>query len=202
MDKLDEMYAKQKELMARVPHGIRKEVYPSVQITLDIIEDALLYLNSLGHKPWRPNPLNPVEQLERLDNLARSVGRLKHEAMLMVNGQATKVSIHDDHYDKICRNMISVLGMIEESVEYMNSVRDLMLAESAPQSDIYTAALAHKREEGVDIEFFWLEAMIQGGFSPEEIYGEYMKKWAINIKRYEDAAKGDFKWDKRAEGKL
>jgi len=63
VEKLIEM---QKDLMAKVPHTVRPEVERSRTAGLGLIEEVLEYLNSLGHKPWRPNPLPREDQLEEI----------------------------------------------------------------------------------------------------------------------------------------
>lgn len=196
---LENMMEKQKELMARVPHTVRKEVYPTMVMTFNIIEDLFLYMNSLGHKPWRPTPLSITEQDKRFKNFLCSVARLReiHE------GTGTQeVNIDQQRYEKMTRNMISLLGIIEESVEYHNSSNEFMALNGYVESNANAAKATHKKEEGVDMLFFWLEAMIQAGYTPKELYEAYCRKWNINIKRYESLEKGDTSWDKRSEGNL
>jgi phosphoribosyl-ATP pyrophosphohydrolase len=114
---LDEWESMQHALMKKVPHDVRPELERIRTSVFGIIEEALEYLNSLGHKPWRPNPQPRNEQLEEL----------------------------------------------------------------------------------TDMFFFILELKAQSGFSWDEIIDEYIRKHAVNLKRYEDAKSGDFKWDNRSE---
>ena len=67
MDSIQELFELQKEIMERVPGGDTPEVMAH-QITcgLGVIEETLEYLNSIGRKPWRPNPLPPEKQKEEL----------------------------------------------------------------------------------------------------------------------------------------
>ncbi len=172
---------KQKELMAKVPHTVRPDVYPKMLIGREIIEKLLLYLNSCGHKPWRTKPLDEGVQITNLLNLRAEVNDLVrvHERHTKTLGEVP---------DLESRRLISALGVIEESLEYLNAVD--------------AGTREEQLEEVTDILFFYLECMILGGFSWAEIEEEYVRKHAVNLKRYEDAAKGDHRWDKRGEGKL
>lgn len=66
MNKLLDM---QRELMEKVPHGINELTARRMVAGLGIIEETLEYLNSTGHKPWRPNPLSEDEQLVELTDI-------------------------------------------------------------------------------------------------------------------------------------
>jgi len=66
---VEHLIAKQKQLMERVPHGISELTARRMVAGLGIIEETLEYLNSTGHKPWRPNPLSESEQLEELTDI-------------------------------------------------------------------------------------------------------------------------------------
>lgn len=70
MDSIQELFELQKEIMERVPGGDTPEVMAH-QITcgLGVIEETLEYLNSIGRKPWRPNPLPPEKQKEELADM-------------------------------------------------------------------------------------------------------------------------------------
>ena len=114
---MENLIEKQKALMEYVPHDISELTARRMVSGLGIIEETLEYLNSTGHKPWRPNPLSKDDQLEEL----------------------------------------------------------------------------------TDVLFFYLELIVMSGFSWEEVESEYSRKHAVNLKRYEDAKKGDFTWDKRSE---
>ena len=180
---LDELLAKQKLLMEKVPHDVRPDAAVKMAAGVKIIESLMLFLNSTGHKPWRPEPLAAMVQQGRLDNLRSAVSALSyiHSTNL---GHNAKIMSKD-----IARKMISGLGIVEESVEYLNSCQE---ENNEP----------HKLEELVDILFFWLEQLAMSGFSVEDVVNEYHRKWAVNIKRYEDAETGDYSWDKRSDGVL
>ena len=88
------------------------------------------------------------------------------------------------------------LGIIEETMEYLNSIgrKQWRPTPLPPDKQI---------EELVDILHFYLELILRSGFTWEDIVIEYARKHAINLKRYEDGAKGDFSWDdKGAKGEL
>ena len=172
---------KQKELMAKVPHTVRPDVFPKMLAGRRIIEKLLLYVNSCGHKPWRTKPLVEGVQITNLLNLRAEVDNLVriHEKHITTVGQVPGAE---------SRRLISALGIIEETLEYLNAVD--------------SGTKAEQLEEVTDILFFYLESVILGGFSWAEIEEEYVRKHAVNLKRYEDAAKGNWEWDKRHEGRL
>lgn len=66
---MEHLIAKQKQLMEQVPHGISEQTARRMVAGLGIIEETLEYLNSTGHKPWRPNPLSEEHQLEELTDI-------------------------------------------------------------------------------------------------------------------------------------
>ena len=66
MDKLLDM---QKQLMEKVPHGVTEETARRMVAGLGVIEETLEYLNSTGHKPWRPTPLKREDQLEEITDI-------------------------------------------------------------------------------------------------------------------------------------
>ena len=105
----------QKELMGKVPHDVNPLVARRMVSGLGVIEETLEYLNSTGHKPWRPNPLSEKAQLEEI----------------------------------------------------------------------------------TDILFFYLELVALSGLTLDQIEEEYIRKHAVNLKRYEDGKKGDYAWDDR-----
>ncbi len=93
------------------------------------------------------------------------------------------------------RRMVSGLGIIEETLEYLNSTghkpwRPIPLPREA------------QLEEITDILFFYLEMVILGDFTWQEIEEQYVLKHAINLERYKRGKEGDFGWDKRSEGGL
>jgi len=67
VDSIQELFELQKIIMERVPGGDTPEAMAH-QITcgLGIIEETMEYLNSIGRKPWRPQPLPPDQQLEEI----------------------------------------------------------------------------------------------------------------------------------------
>lgn len=84
------------------------------------------------------------------------------------------------------------LGLIEEVLEYLSSIgRKPWRPIPQPENE--------RLEELTDILFYYLEAVNLSGFSWEQIAQEYWRKWQVNMKRYEDGAKGDFSWDKRLQ---
>lgn len=62
---------KQKLLMSHIPHGhvIKEEHQPRVVAGMGIIEEVLEYLNAIGFKSWRPDPLTLDDQLEELTDI-------------------------------------------------------------------------------------------------------------------------------------
>ncbi len=116
---LERLLEMQKQLMEKVPHDVSAVTARRMVTGLGIIEETLEYLNSTGHKPWRPNPLPRPAQLEEI----------------------------------------------------------------------------------TDILFFYLELMLLGGFSWQEIEDEYVRKHAENLERYRRAKKGDYGWNHRDEKK-
>jgi len=117
---LEKLLEMQKQLMEKVPHAVSDLTARRMVSGLGIIEETLEYLNSTGHKPWRPNPLPREAQLEEI----------------------------------------------------------------------------------TDILFFYLEQVILGGFTWQEIEEEYVRKHAVNLERYRRAKEGDFGWNDRGKGEL
>jgi hypothetical protein len=58
----------QSVLMKKVPDAGRfpNNTTPTVIAALGLIEETMEYLNTLGYKSWRPNPLERKRQLEEL----------------------------------------------------------------------------------------------------------------------------------------
>lgn len=75
---MKELLDKQKELMAHVPHGhtIKDDHQATVVAACGIIEEVMEYLNAIGFKSWRPNPLSREEQLEELTDIHFFVAEL------------------------------------------------------------------------------------------------------------------------------
>ncbi len=59
----------QKQLMAKVPHSISEVTARRMVSGLGLIEETLEYLNSTGHKPWRPMPQSEEAQLEEITDM-------------------------------------------------------------------------------------------------------------------------------------
>lgn len=66
---MEQLLEMQKQLMEKVPHDISQITARRMVAGLGIIEETLEYLNSTGHKPWRPNPLSEEEQLEEITDI-------------------------------------------------------------------------------------------------------------------------------------
>ena len=68
---MKELLEKQKELMFKVPHGhvIKPEHQARVVAGLGLIEETMEFLNAIGVKSWRPNPLPEEDQLEELTDI-------------------------------------------------------------------------------------------------------------------------------------
>ena len=182
-DGMNELLVKQAELMERVPHTLRPDSMAKMVAAVKIIDVLLRYLNSTGHKPWRPTPLSAMTQTKLLGELQDKVGALSYIHSVTLGGDKDY-----SHMEQYGRQLISNFGIIEESIEYINT-----LEETSREDQI---------EELTDILFFYLEQTLLAGFTWEEIQAEYHRKWDVNIKRYEDAEKGDRSWDKRGEDKL
>jgi len=173
----------QKQLMDKVPHDVTKGVYAKMSLAALLMEKTVLYLTSCGHKPWRPEPLSKNEQATRLDLIV-------HVWAGMAQSHYAKDTEESDSIAPLStsRPMISGFGIIEETLEYMSARK---------QGD-----RKNQLEEITDILFFYTEQVILSGFTWADIESEYVRKHAINLKRYEDGKKGDYGWDKREEGKL
>ena len=65
-DDFSNLLVMQMSLMQKVPHEVPAEVIPQITAGLGVIEETLEYLNSIGRKPWRPQPQPQDEQLEEL----------------------------------------------------------------------------------------------------------------------------------------
>lgn len=177
---MNELTDLQKQLMAKVPHGLRDDVRPTVIYAPKVIHNLLLYLTSLGHKPWRPNPLPEEEQARRFATFLESALQLRAFAKMRVDEDIEINPIYD-------RQVISGLGIIEETIEYLYTLGE---------KD------SNGLEEFTDILFFYLESKIMAGFTWDQIRDEYKRKHAVNLARYEAGKQGDYRWDKRAEGSL
>lgn len=181
---IEDLIHKQEELMLKVPHTVRPDALVKMAAGVRVIDTLLRYLNSTGHKPWRPIPLSPIVQEGLLKDLKEKVSTLAY-----IHRTTAGAGNNFDHQDHYARQLVSAYGVIEETIEYVNSLSD--------NSD-----RAHRLEELVDGLFFFMEQMILGEFTWKEIETEYHRKHAINLKRYEDAEKGNWDWDKRKGGSL
>lgn len=65
---MEELLKKQEELMSKIPHGhaIKPDHQAKVVAGLGLIEETMEYLNAIGFKTWRPEPLSREDQLEEL----------------------------------------------------------------------------------------------------------------------------------------
>lgn len=66
---MEHLITKQKQLMDKVPHEVSELTARRMVAGLGVIEETLEYLNSTGHKPWRPIPLDEGDQLEELTDI-------------------------------------------------------------------------------------------------------------------------------------
>ena len=88
------------------------------------------------------------------------------------------------------------LGIIEETLEYLNSIGRKPWRPTPLPPD-------KQLEELADILHFYLELILRSPFDWNDIVIEYARKHAINLKRYEDGVKGDYSWDdKGTKGEL
>lgn len=187
---MDELRSKQQELMTAVPHPLREDSMVRMHAAEVLFERVLVYLNSTGHKPWRPNPLPREEQLKHLVEASDALDTLVH---LHERYQEPSDNVIDDVGSRV---IVSSFGGIEEVLEFLDSWTSFSLYSNPAQR---STERQHMLEELTDELFFFLERMILVDFSWEEIITEYHRKWEVNMKRYADAKKGDYDWDKRAE---
>jgi len=168
----------QKELMDKVPHDMRPGVYNMSVRAIRLIESILLLLAAHGHKPWRPVPLEESEIADR-------TGRCHEAYTSFISSSPSKevVGVPEEYVDR--RSLISTLGVIEESVEYLNAT----MYEQEPE----------RLEEVTDILFFYLELVVLGRFSWAKVEAEYARKHAVNLERYRRAEEGDYGWDERGK---
>lgn len=172
----------QKQLMEQVPHDVSQTVFEKMSIARSLIEQLLLYLTSCGHKPWRPNPLSSEEQLARLHSIVDRWAVLAH-----AHHVPSRSSVSGFPSESV-RSLTSGFGVIEEVLEYL-----LALGTGDRQNQL---------EEITDPLFFYVELVILSGFTWAEIEAEYVRKHAVNLKRYEDGKRGDWGWNNREKGVL
>ena len=169
--------------MAKVPHDVSSSSLVKMEVGAKVIDTLLRFLNSCGTKPWRPRPLSPIVQQGLRKELLDKVSLLSY--VHSTNFGADKDFSNIAHY---ARQLVSVFGIIEESIEYLNTIGKKTRQESL--------------EEITDILFFYLELVLLGGFSLEEIEDQYVRKHAVNLERYRRAKEGDYGWDDRGKGEL
>ena len=104
----------------------------------------------------------------------------------------TEVPHRHEIPDRIQGSVLSGLGVIEETMEYLNSIGYKAWRPSPLPRE-------RQLEELVDILHFVLELIIYSGFTLEEIVAAYWEKSSINLDRWRRAKAGDYSWDKRAE---
>ncbi len=179
---VDKLLRMQKSLMDEVPHDVRPDVFSLMVKSARVIETLLTYLGSCGHKPWRPNPLDIEVRKDLMEQFLLEVERLEHLSELIPEERSVVVN------PDMSRLVVSCLGVIEETIEYLVSVN--------------TKSRKEQLEEITDILFFFLEMILLGKFTPTEIEMEYERKHAVNLERYKRGKEGDFRWDKRHKGGL
>ena len=181
---ISELLDMQKHLMDEVPHELKGTAALRMIAGVKVMEILFKYLNSTGHKPWRPEPLPEEMQQEYLEEL-------KTQAFMMGSIHENKVFDHVSFADDtkhFFRQLVSAYGVIEETLEYLGSLTG--------------GTKAEQLEELTDILFFYLEQVLLSEFTLEEVEVEYKRKWEVNMDRYRRAKMGDYSWDKREEGKL
>lgn len=180
---IERLIPMQKQLMEKVPHELRSESFVKMAVSVKIINALLRYLNSTGHKPWRPIPLSREIQDSLMAELKLHVGLLEH-----IHKDVTGTDQDFSMLSHYSRQLVSIFGVIEEALEYLNS-----LVEGTDKE---------KLEEFTDMLFFQLELMIEGKHQWADVEEEYVRKHAVNLERYRRAKEGDYGWDKRKEGGL
>jgi len=173
---LNDMFADQKELIRQVPHEVRIDAALQMEKGIRIIESLLLYLNSIGRKPWRPSQLPYETQYAFLSQLQNSVTDLRN---FHLQGKKDKEPRDTENI----RMLTAAYGSIEETIETLNGF----------YKDTNTL------EEITDQLFYWMEQAIITGFTPDQIQTAYKAKHEINIKRYTSLKSGDTSWDDRDE---
>jgi hypothetical protein len=194
---VDEILRKQKELMDAVPHPLREDAHVRMLRAKKVIELLLIYLNSTGHKPWRPNPLPRDEQTK---NIIMVTFALKDLEEMHLNYTEPSKVVNDTISSRI---LVSTFGGIEEILEFYDSWRERSQvagwSQGATNADLDKENRAHMLEELTDELFYYLERMILVNFTWAEVINEYYRKWEVNMKRYADAKKGDYTWDDRGK---
>ena len=68
-DSMDRLLEMQKIIMEKVPHDLSPEKTRLITAGMGVIEETLEFLNSVGRKPWRPDPLPQEKQIEELADI-------------------------------------------------------------------------------------------------------------------------------------
>ena len=114
---------------------------------------------------------------------------------LLLKKQETLMA-HIPHGHVIKQNhqsrVIAGMGLIEETLEYLNSV-------GVKSWRPIPLPLDDQLEELTDVFFFYLEMILLSGFSWAQVVEQYNRKWKVNMERYRRAEKDDYGWDKRSE---
>lgn len=171
---------KQIELIERVPHKLNEAQELSMVNSIQFLSAFFEYLNSTGHKPWRPGPL-PDEQRSRMKET--------------MDARYHDFKYHNPHDNPMLtereqRLLVSCHGIIEETIEFFEA----LIRGDKTRTDVV--------EEYTDIQFFYLEAGVFASITPDELMAMYLRKHARNLQRYESLEKGDTSWDKRGEDGL
>jgi hypothetical protein len=171
---LDPMFKDQQQLISNVPHEVRIDALQQMQTGMRIIESLILYLNSIGRKPWRPNQLQEETQRAYLSQINNHI----RDLITYHNVRNKNTDLVDT---KTVRLFTATYGTIEESIEFLNGV----FKDTNPL------------EELTDELFYFMEQAIIAGYTPDQIKAQYDKKHEINLKRYVAGKANDFSWDDR-----
>jgi len=185
---MEELLGKQEQLMEKVPHAVTTSTELLMLDAIGAITDMIVLLGAHGHKPWRPKPLSDEQRSDMLAKLKSSADEYMSRAEYFPS------IVQEPRDTAQTRVLISVLGVIEEVIEYFDAAY-LHLTTDADNK-------GNQLEEITDILFFYLELVAMSGFTLDQIEKEYKRKHAVNLERYRRAKEGDFRWDKRSEGTL
>jgi phosphoribosyl-ATP pyrophosphohydrolase len=182
---MNQILDKQKQLEEKAPHKVTSTSYRLMKKSITEIQALLVFINSTGRKPWRPNPLPFKEIAEKERQLLMAQDDLLEFWEESVRDKGT--SIYASHEDRKTHLMILTLGIIEEALEFYQDAS----AETPDQAKVL--------EEITDILFFYMVGMLQTGLTWEDIIKRYHLKWEENMGRYQKLEVGDTSWDKRSE---
>jgi len=180
---INKLITMQTQLMKEVPHELRPESFVKMAVSVKIIDTLLRYLNSTGHKPWRPIPLDQEIQDSLMAELKMNVGLLEH-----IHEHEAGADQDFSMLSNYSRQLVSAFGVIEETLEYLSS--------------LVKGTDEEKLEEFTDVLFFYIELMVLGKHQWTGVEKEYVRKWHVNMERYRKAKEGDYSWDKRSKGGL